>query len=82
MRTALSQAGSAVAAAVWSRVIEFGRVEAVLALALVLLTVAAWPRLGRQALAIPGLVLLWIALPSRVAFIARPPAPPAKKGHD
>lgn len=81
-RAALNQYGNAAAAAVWSRVVEFDRVEATLAVALVLLTVAAWPRLGRQALAIPGGVLLWIVLPSRVPFIARPPTASAKKGQD
>lgn len=43
--------------------------------ALVLVTVALWPRFGRLTLLVPGIVLLWIALPVRRPFVARPEAP-------
>lgn len=43
--------------------------EALLALALTLVTVGLWPRFGVEALVAPGLVLLWIFLPARTALI-------------
>lgn len=49
-----------------------GADELAITVALVLVTVALWPALGRQALIAPGLVLLWVALPARAPFIARP----------
>lgn len=70
----------AAATAIWARAREFDRNEGLLSIALLLLTVAAWPRFGRQALAIPGAALLWIVLPTRMPFIARPPV--LKKGQD
>jgi len=47
--------------------------ELLLALALVLVTSGLWSVLGSAALTVPGGVLLWIVMPSRAAFIARPP---------
>lgn len=51
----------------------FGRQvdEILVAVGLALVTVGLWPVAGRSALVVPGLVLLWIALPQRVAFVAR-----------
>lgn len=42
--------------------------------ALALLVAGLWPVLGQRALVVPGLVWLWIALPSRHPFVSRPPA--------
>jgi hypothetical protein len=44
-----------------------------------LITVALWPHAGITALAVPGLVLLWIALPTRTAFVSRPVEPPSRR---
>jgi len=44
-----------------------------------LVTVGLWPHLRVTALIVPGLVLLWIALPSRAAFVARPPEQPQRR---
>lgn len=51
--------------------------EIVLTVALTLLTIALWPWAGRSALALPGAVLLWIAMPSRAPFVT--PAEPESK---
>lgn len=53
--------------------------ELLLAVALTLVTVGSWPLLGRGALVVPGIVLLWIVLPTRGTFIVRPPATGEKK---
>ena len=59
--------------AFWSAIgAAIGWEEVLLLLALVLLTVGVWPVLGVPTLAIPGAVLLWLVLPQRTAFIARP----------
>ena len=50
--------------------------EILVAGGLALVTVGLWPIVGRSALVVPGLVLLWIALPQRVAFVARTPDKP------
>lgn len=50
--------------------------ELLLAVALALLTGGAWEVVGRLALVIPGMVLLWVALPSRAPFVTRGPEPP------
>lgn len=47
--------------------------ELLLVVALALVTVALWPRFERLALLVPGLVILWVVLPSRSPFVARPP---------
>jgi hypothetical protein len=53
----------------------FGVDEALLGVALVLLTAGLWALVHVAALIAPGLVLLWVALPPRHAFVARPPEP-------
>ena len=65
----LKERSRRVAAAV---VAVIGVDELLIVVALTLVTVALWPRFGRQALLVPGLVVLWVALPSRAPFIARP----------
>lgn len=52
-----------------------GADELLLALALLLVTIGLWSRVGAAALVAPGLVLLWIALPSRRSFLVAPSAP-------
>ncbi len=49
----------------------FGVDEAVLLVALALIVVGLWSRIGWLALTIPGVVLLWMALPPRQAFVMR-----------
>ena len=46
-------------------------VDCVVALALV--TTGLWALIGRVALVVPGVVLLWIVLPSRPPFVLRRP---------
>jgi hypothetical protein len=53
-----------------------GAEEILLVLGLALLTVGLWPVVGVSALVVPGVVLIWLVLPSRAAFIARPPVLP------
>lgn len=48
--------------------------ELLLAIALALLSAGAWMVWPPSGLLAPALVLLWIVLPSRAPFIARPPA--------
>jgi hypothetical protein len=43
--------------------------------ALTLLTVGLWTLVGRSALIVPGVVGVWVTLPSRQPFIVRPSAP-------
>lgn len=57
---------------------EVGRDELLLGLGLLLLTGGLWARVGPVALVAPGLVLLWIALPPRWAFVVRQPETPGK----
>lgn len=49
------------------------RDEANVLLGLALVTVALWPSVGRGALVVPGVVLIWVSLPERAAFVKRPP---------
>lgn len=57
--------------------------DLVLLLALLLLAVGFWQVWTPGAFIVPGLVLLWLVLPSRAPFVTRPPsskkqpAPPA-----
>lgn len=46
----------------------------VLILGLVMVTVGLWPWIGRGALLVPGVVLTWLSLPSRLPFVLRPDA--------
>ena len=50
-----------------------------LAIALLLIARGLWLAWRPGAYLVPGLVLLWIALPSRVAFLVRPSAPSGKR---
>ena len=47
------------------------RDEVVVLVGLALVTAALWPRFEQGALLVPGLVLLWVALPTRDGFVAR-----------
>jgi hypothetical protein len=50
---------------------SFGMDEASLALGLLLLTGGLWVWLGPVALAAPGAVIVWMALPARRPFVDR-----------
>lgn len=65
----LARLRAAIAAAV-------GIDELLLAAGLVLITVALWPVVNVSALLAPGVVMVWIALPTRAPFVPRatPPA--------
>ena len=52
---------------------EVGVEEILLTAAIALAMVAIWPWCGRLSLLVPAVVLLWIALPARAPFLARPP---------
>lgn len=60
--------------------------EIVLVIGLVLVAVALWPKVGQLALLVPGVVLIWYALPARPPFMehippstrAPRPAPPPR----
>lgn len=54
--------------------------EALLGLALVLLTAGLWAVIHAAALIAPGLVLLWMVVPPRHAFVARTEPPASGKG--
>lgn len=53
--------------------------EVLLFLGLILATAGIWSRCGVVALTVPGLVLVWIALPTRRGFVERPPVLPARR---
>ena len=53
--------------------------ELALAVGLGLVTVGLWPSIGLLALVVPGAVIVWIVLPARGPFMARPPAPRARE---
>lgn len=56
----------------WRAVLTIvGADELALSVALVLIVIGLWPLVGRVALLVPGLVLLWIALPARQPFLHR-----------
>lgn len=46
---------------------EFG-----IALALAVLTIGLWPRIGRDALIVDGAILVWMFLPTRAPFVVGP----------
>lgn len=56
-----------------------GADEVALLIAMGLIVTALWPWVGQGALLVPGLVLLYLALPARTSFIARPPQEPAAR---
>jgi hypothetical protein len=65
--------------AAWAAVTAaMGPDELLLTLALALVTVGLWPLVGLAALVAPGIVLLWIALPTRSSFVQRTPEPTLK----
>jgi hypothetical protein len=74
---AISRRSSALVAAVADVI---GPDEILLAAGLTLVTVALWPVMGRVALIVPGVVLLWIAIPEREQFVRRPPTESSGKG--
>jgi hypothetical protein len=43
---------------------------------LALISAGLWPYVGQGALVVPGLVGLWLLLPSRLPFLVRPPGTP------
>lgn len=53
--------------------------EILLVAGLVLLVVGLWPWIGAAACVVPGAVLVWLSLPAREAFIARPLEEPRKE---
>jgi len=67
---------SAVFARVAAGFVSAQRQELLVALAIGLLTYGLWPVIGRPALIVPGLVILWVALPTRRRFVEPMPAPP------
>ena len=48
--------------------------EIALAVGLMLITIVIWPLCGQTSLLAPGSALVWLGLPSRGAFLLRPPA--------
>lgn len=71
MRSRLVRWGAAVSAVI-------GLDELLLVVGLALLAYGFWLTWSPGAFLVPGAVLVWIALPSRRAFIDRP-APPARR---
>jgi hypothetical protein len=70
VRTTFGRRSRAFAAAIATLI---GPDEILLALALVLIAAGCWKVWRPAAFLVPGFVLLWIAMPSREAFIARSP---------
>ena len=63
-----------VLAALWKATSSvIGLDECFLIVALALVTTGLWALIGRGALVVPGIVLLWIVLPSRPPFVLRRP---------
>jgi hypothetical protein len=46
---------------------------------LALITVGFWPLIGVTALVIPGVVIVWLWLPSRLPLLIRPASPDARR---
>lgn len=55
-----------------------GARELALGAGLGLVTVGLWPVLQREALVVPGAVLIWLALPTRARLMDPPAAPPLR----
>lgn len=53
--------------------------EILIVIGLVLILIALWPWVGRGALVVPGVVLLWFGLPSRSLFLVAPAVEPESK---
>ena len=47
--------------------------EALCLVGLGLVTCGAWPVLGQAALVLPGVVVVWLTIPSRRPFVSHPP---------
>ncbi len=62
----------------WRTVRDVDIEEVLCALALVLIGFGFWDWFRPLSFAIPGFVILWIALPSRVPFFDRTPPPPTE----
>lgn len=58
---------------------ELGREELAIAVGLGLVAYGLWGAWRPGAFLVPGLVILWIALPSRPAFVERLAVPAARK---
>jgi hypothetical protein len=67
----LTRLCNAIVAAIWPD-------ELLLAIGLVLLTVGLWPLLAQVALIAPGVVLVWMTVPTRARFVAPPDHHPAE----
>jgi hypothetical protein len=74
-KTSLAPAIAAVAS-----LAENNAMEIAVGIGLVLITVALWQDLGQRALAVPGALLVWIALPQRTRFIEPTPRASEPKG--
>ena len=57
-----------------------GTDEVVFIAALLLIAVGLWLVVGQASLIVPGCVLLWVGLPSRLPFVMRPGFRRSKKG--
>lgn len=57
---------------------EIGRDEIYLASGLLLVAAGCWDTWRPGAFFVPGLALVWIAMPTRGAFVERPPQEPKK----
>lgn len=81
MRNRLRKAGTALAWMGTTIAEQFGRDELLLACGLLLVVSGLWQTWRPGAFLVPGCVLLWIAMPSRAAFLERAPALPAVRKH-
>ena len=61
---------------------QIGRDELLLAGGLALVSVGLWETWRPGAYLVPGLVMLWIGLPSRAAFVERPSVAAVRKRKD
>jgi hypothetical protein len=52
--------------------LKIDRNDVAISLALVALVYGLWPTLGRGALVIPSLVVLWLAIPQREPLVKQP----------
>lgn len=77
MRQRIARACKTCAAAIAGIV---GVDELLLVVGLVLITAGLWPVLDAVAFAVPGAVVLWIALPQRSPFVHRSTEDITKKG--
>ncbi len=76
MKTLLPRVRTLLTALWQALVAAIGLDEIVLALALGLIGLGCWMVWKPGAFLVPGLVLLWLALPPRAPFVNRPPDKP------